>query len=511
MSPAIRAAEAPPSRNLGRLFAGHAASSRIAAIDLSTPQPRKVTYRELNETCDAVAKAAVERGLTIGDRVAILSLNSADYIAATLGVLRAGLVPVPVNIKLAAGSVHEIMRSAEVRLAFADSPFRHLIPGDVEVIALAHSLSDTLEPGRVDTIEAGPKTVSMQFYTAGTTGRPKGVLLTHSGQLWAADILAEHRRISPEERMLLSAPFFHKNAIVAIKTALRVGACLVILPRFTAAAALHAILDHSCTTITGVPTMMHLLLAEMARQRLQEIRSVHTISMGSAPASPSLLAALSKAFPEAAIHLNYGTTEGGPICFGWFHPEGKPRPIDSIGYPLPECELRFVGGPHEREGELWVRNPGLALGYHKLPEETSRKFVDGWYRTGDILRQDADGWCYFVGRVDDMFVCGGENIHPQEVEVLIEKHPEVKQAVVLSFPHEAKGEVPYAFVVRRPGSNVDEAAVKAFALENGPAYAHPRRVIFVEEIPLTGANKVDRAALRALCEPSQTPTESNNA
>ena len=138
----------------------------------------------------------------------------------------------------------------------------------------------------------------------------------------------------------------------------------------------------------------------------------------------------------------------------------------------------------------------MLLGYHNLPEETAKRLRDGWYYTGDVCRRDADGFYYFVGRTDDMFVSGGENIFPGEVEALLARHPAVHQALVLPFDHDLKGQVPYAFVVQRGGAKVTEEDLKQFALANGPAYQHPRRVFFLKELPLAGTNKIDRDKLR---------------
>jgi acyl-CoA synthetase (AMP-forming)/AMP-acid ligase II len=168
-----------------------------------------------------------------------------------------------------------------------------------------------------------------------------------------------------------------------------------------------------------------------------------------------------------------------------------------VGYPAPGVEVKLVGGPSENEGEFVTRNPGVLLGYHNLPEETAKRLRDGWYYTGDILRRDAEGFYAFVGRTDDMFVCGGENIFPVEVEALLEKHPAVNQAVVLPFAHELKGQVPYAFVTLKAGAHADEEELKRHALANGPAFMHPRRVFILDRIPLGGTNKVDVKLLRA--------------
>ena len=296
---------------------------------------------------------------------------------------------------------------------------------------------------------------------------------------------------------MISAPFYHKNAIVAIKTALLPGACLAILPRFDAPATIAAMEHHRLTMLTGVPTMMSLILREPALAKADK-SSVRVLSMGWSPASDQLLADLHTQFPAAEIHLNYGSTEGGPIMFGWYHPKGLRRPPHSIGYPIPGCEWKLVNGPSPDEGELYVRNPGVAKGYLNLPAATASRFEDGWYKTGDVLRHDGKGWFYFVGRVDDMFVSGGEDVFPQEVEALLERHPGVRQAAVIAVSHELKGMVPVAFVVRQTGTGVDEPALKEFTLAHGPAFAHPRRIVFVDAIPLTGTNKIDRAALNAL-------------
>jgi acyl-CoA synthetase (AMP-forming)/AMP-acid ligase II len=166
--------------------------------------------------------------------------------------------------------------------------------------------------------------------------------------------------------------------------------------------------------------------------------------------------------------------------------------------PYPGTEAKLVGGPNPDEGELVLKNPGNLLGYHNLPEETAKRLRGGWYYTGDVCRRDRDGFYWFVGRTDDMFVSGGENIFPGEVEAMLQRHPAVHQALVMPFDHDLKGQVPYAFVVPRAGTSVSEDELKQFALANGPAYQHPRRVFFLDQLPLSGTNKVDRELLRRL-------------
>jgi long-chain acyl-CoA synthetase len=485
--------------NLGNLFKANITGKKLAAIDLLDPEnPKELTYEELNYRCDAVARGLKNLNLGVGDRIAILAQNRIEYIEVVFGALRAGCVPVPINFKLATSSIQFIIDDADVECVFVDGDFFNPLNFDRPVISFDQDYEPFLDYGDFTAVDVTQKQVSMQLYTSGTTGRPKGVLLTHTGQGWASNALVKARGLTDDDRILISAPFFHKNALVAIKTAMLPGASLVIMPKFEARAAIKAINDYKVTMVTGVPTMMYLMLAERDLIRSSDFSAVRTVSMGSAPASDVLIGEISKTFTEASIQLNYGTTEGGPIMLGWFHPEGKPRPIGAVGYPIEGCDFRFEGGPHEKEGELVVRNPGVAIGFYNLPDESAQSFKDGWNYSGDIMRQDEDGWFYFLGRVDDMFNCGGENIFPGEVEALLEKHGEISQAVILPFAHKAKGEAPYAFVVTEPGSGLTEDAVKAYALNNGPAYAHPRRVFILTEIPLTGTNKIDRTALRAI-------------
>ncbi|MFP6712054.1 MAG: class I adenylate-forming enzyme family protein [Rhodospirillales bacterium] len=487
--------------NLGNLFKNNIGGGSVAAIDLLDPEnAKKLSYEEFDQRCDAVARGLVKMNLGVGDRIAILAQNRIEYIEVVFGALRVGCVPVPINFKLASESVQFILDDADVKYVFADAGSIHFSNATLPTVNFDQDYEVFLDLGEFTAVEVTDDQVSMQLYTSGTTGRPKGVLLTHAGQGWASQALVKARRLTDDDRILISAPFFHKNALVAIKTAMLPGASLVIMPKFEARAAIQAVNDHKVTMVTGVPTMMYMMLAERDLIESSDFSAVRTVSMGSAPASDVLLGQISEVFTEAAIQLNYGTTEGGPIMLGWFHPDGKPRPVGAVGYPIPGCEFRFEGGPNEKEGELVVRNPGVALGYYKLPEESAKSFKDGWNYSGDIMRQDEDGWFYFLGRVDDMFNCGGENIFPGEVEALLEKHENISQAVVLPFTHETKGEAPYAFVVTEPDSELGEEDVKAYALDNGPAYAHPRRVFFLPEIPLTGTNKIDRDALRALAD-----------
>ena len=246
--------------------------------------------------------------------------------------------------------------------------------------------------------------------------------------------------------------------------------------------------------LTSVPTMLALALRETDLLERLDLSSVEVVMTGSAPSTDALMDQIARVFPNAVINNTYGTTESSPIAFGP-HPDGLPKPKLSLGHASPHAELRLVDGPDENQGVLLVRNKAIMPGYLQQPEETAKRVQDGWYDTVDVMRRDENGFYFFVGRADDMFVCGGENIYPGEVEKMLEGHPAVMQAAVVPVPDEIKGELPVAFVVPRGGTTPTADEIKQYALENAPPYQHPRQVTFVEELPLAGTNKVDRKVL----------------
>jgi long-chain acyl-CoA synthetase len=482
--------------NVGTFLHRHVGRGLTAIVDLSRPEtPREIGYDALDAACDAVAGGLAARGLGRGDRVGILAFNRPEYIETLFGAMRAGCVPVPLNIKLPAESLAFIARDAGLRLLFVDAAHRAAAPAGLPLVDYDGDYAAFGRPGPFAAFAPGPDDLCLQPYTSGSTGRPKGVLLGHAGQAWQIPLLARVRGLTTEDRINVAAPLYHKNALVWAKVGLAAGTALVLFARFDARRYVEAIGRYRVTTLSGVPTMFQLMLREETALAKIDRGSVRRIGVGSAPASPALFEALARTFPNAVATNGYGVTEAGPVMFA-SHPDGRPRPLGSIGWPLEGAEVRLVGDEPD-QGVLHTRNPGVMLGYHKLPEETARRLSDGWFDTGDICRRDAEGFYYFVGRADDMFVCGGENIYPGEVEAMLERHPDILQAAVVPVAHELKGQAPVAFVVPRPGAVVTEAAVKDYALAHGPAYAHPRRVEVVSELPLAGTSKIDRAALKA--------------
>jgi acyl-CoA synthetase (AMP-forming)/AMP-acid ligase II len=351
------------------------------------------------------------------------------------------------------------------------------------------------------------------MYTSGSTGRPKGVLLSHKGQLFSIDLyLNGVLPMDPDERLMVSAPMYHKNAGVQLKMALSLGGTVILLRRFDAEDYLRAIEAHQATAVSGVPTMFALMFAKPELLASIDRSSVRRVSIGSAPMTQALHDQAKEVFPQAMVTNAYGTTEVVAVFGG--HPEQLPRPSISVGYPLAAVETKLVDNNGDRaveddaghrQGELWVRSPGLMVGYHQLDAVTASKITDGWYHTGDVMEAGKSGWHFFVGRVDDMFTCGGENVYPGDVEQLLESHGQVHQASVVPVPDELKGALPVAFVVPTPGTGPSEAELRQWMIDNGPVYQHPRAVWFVDELPLAGTAKIDRAALVAEASLRWTP------
>jgi long-chain acyl-CoA synthetase len=347
------------------------------------------------------------------------------------------------------------------------------------------------DPAPFVPVVPAPREPAMILYTSGSSGRPKGVVLTHEGHLWAVKM---RLRGGPYDhhRLLIAAPLFHMNGLGTLKFALAAGATVVLLPQFETSRYTEAIERFGCTWLTAVPPMLAMMFRERALLDATDVASVTAIRMGSAPVSERLRAQITEAFPNARVLNVYGTTEAGPVVFGP-DPQGRPKPDAALGWPQPGVELKLV------EGELWQRTPAVMLGYLNDPERTAAVLTpDGWYKSGDVFRRDESGCYWFVGRTDDMFVSGGENIFPSEVELVLARHPDVAQACVVPVPDEIKGTKPVAFVVLRAGAHPDEEAIKRFVLANAPAYQHPRRVFFVPELPLAGTNKVDRRVLEKI-------------
>ena len=499
--------------NLGYFFADTAVRmpERVAIVDLWGDRRRVFSYAELDRRTEALGALIQSLGARPGERIAILVGNRCEYIESFFGVMRAGLIAVPLNVRQTEANLEYMLRDCGASGVILDAEacppgralaarlgLKHLIILDEATADLGWVAFETsagpLRP------HSSPDGIAFQPYTAGSTGKPKGARLTHAGMLWSIRSTEENWPTDPNEIGLVTVPLFHKNAMRGtIKPNLAAGASCVFLPRYEPTAFLKALANERASFCGGVPAIFSIILQHEPLIRSLDFSALKLFVIGSAVVPPELIANLERLFPTTKVKESYGLTEaGGPLRTPL---DGRAIPAGSAGVVTAGYEVKLVDaeGRHSAEvGELWTRSPCVTEGYHNLPEVTRERIIDGWLRTGDIFRVDADGFFFFRGRVDDMFSCGGENIYPREVESLLLGHPDVTDACVQPIVHAVKGFVPAAMVVLRPGATIGAEALKAYALANGPAYAHPRRVLIVPAIPLNAAGKPDRKHIQAV-------------
>jgi acyl-CoA synthetase (AMP-forming)/AMP-acid ligase II len=519
----------PAGLNLGALLGRNAPPTHPALVF----DDRTLHLGALDRAADAIARslhadgigAAPRASTRVTDRIAIVSGNRPEFIPIMFGALRAGCTVVPINPRQPPEATRAVLDEVRPARIFVERELAAALPPSaaaVEIDALALRLDegDASANGTAGAAEGqaasfDAATVSADdlaeiLYTSGSTGRPRGVPLTHRGQIWFLNAFLDATGWAPEVA-LVAAPLFHMNALIRVKCALATGGRIVLLKRFSPEAYLQAIAAHRVTLLTGVPTMYAMLLERRDLLRTIDTSSVTRLMMGSGAAAPDLVAALQQAFPRATIGVAYGLTEaGGTVSSTLVHAPGETPPRGSVGKPLPGVELRF-GDPDAAEdanrGVLYLRSPATAAGYFERPEQTAARFRDGWLRTDDVLARDEAGWLYFLGRADDMYVCGGENVYPAQVEARLLAHPDVAQAVVVSVPDRIRGQAAYAFAVLRAGAAIGARELQAQVAHDAPSHLHAHHLRILDAMPLAGSAKVDLAQLRRIAK--EDPTASN--
>lgn len=433
-----------------------------------------MSHRALERRAAGVAAGLRRRGVRSGDRVVVRLPNGTPFVEALLGVLRAGAVAVPLNVLLAPPEVEERIRLTRPA-AVLDDP--EALPSG---------------SGRFEPVEREPGDPAAILFTSGTSGRPKGAVLTHGSIAAAADNVASAVSLGPDDIVLGVAPFAHVLGLsTGLVATLSRGGAVAVEARFDPERTLARMAATRTTVLLGVPTMcMGLCEAAAGAERLPQLRLAH---VGGAP----LPAELARRFEEtfaAPLYEGYGLTEMSGVATTYT--VGEPQRPGSVGHPLGETEVRIVEPDEEGRGEVQFRGPSVVSGYFEDPGATAEAIsADGWLATGDVGRLDGGGYLYLVDRRKEVVIRGGYNVYPREVEEVLYAHPAVLEAAVVGIPDERLGEEVAAAIVPRPGAELDVEELQAWARERLAAYKVPRRLAFVDELPKGPTGKILKRAL----------------
>ena len=448
-----------------------------------------ITAAELSRRSRVIAGRLLGAGLRAGDRILMSCAPSVDLVVTHVAAMRSGLVVVPVNTAFTRDELANVLHESQARLCVVDDPSR--IPEGPAVargVGPAVALPDH-EAGHLDL--AGPDDPAMLVFTSGTTGRPKGVMLTHANLLSSAEALRIAWRWTPADRLVLSLPLFHMHGLgVGVHGTLLAGASAVIVPRFSPDAVLDAVRTHRATLLFGVPTMWVRILDS---PRVAELGALRMCVSGSAPLTPEAWHGLAEAGGQRIVE-RYGMTE---TVMNVSNPHDGDRRPGSVGLPLPGVRVRLDSTSEDGVGEIVLTGPNVFAGYWERPEANAEAFTaDGWFRTGDLGTFDHDGYLRIVGRSKDLIITGGFNVYPRDVEDVLRGHPDVADVAVAGEPSAQWGETVAAWVVCHGGAAIDADALLAFAAARLAAYQRPRRVVFVDELPRNALGKVVKSLLR---------------
>ena len=479
-------------------------------------QGQDTTWKELNDRSVAFAAALYRRGVRFGDRVLILMLNRSEYVEAIFGANLIGAIAVPVNIRMTPPEVGFLVADSGAKVVITESLLAPLADavrkgtdGIENLIVVGPSdVADALDyeqllaedPSDLPAIDVPENSIAMIMYTSGTTGNPKGAMLSHANMQAQAVTCISALHIRNDDVGSCVAPMFHIAAMGAMAPLFYMGIRTVIHPlgAFDPESLLDVLEKEGITSIFLVPAQWQVVCAvQQAKPRDLKLR---VISWGAAPASDTVLQAMADTFPEAINVAVFGQTEMSPITCVL---EGKDalRKLGSVGQVIPAVQARVVDAemndvaPGE-VGEIVYRGPTMMEGYWQNPQGTADAFAGGWFHSGDLVRMDDEGFIYVVDRKKDMIISGGENIYCAEVENALFAHPKILEAAVVGRADDRWGEVPVAIVVLKPGEELTFDELIEFLNEHLARFKQPKEMIVIDELPRNASGKVVKPSLR---------------
>ncbi len=469
---------------------------------------RFISYYELNQTADALAwHWTTQLGLKKGDRIAVLSEFCINYMVLFAAAQKTGSILVPLNYRLAATELDYMLKNARPVMAISESKFQYLFDAAPyyqkidHVLALenlAESWVQSPSPKPFPSVAIGEKDPVFILYTSGTTGFPKGAIYTHKMLFWNSINTSISLIINTESRTLLFAPPFHTGGWNVLTTPfLHHGAYSCLLKKFDPALVLQLLQEERCTLFFGVPTMLKMLADEPGFSSAQFPYLQYAIVGG----EPMPLTLIEKWHDKGVlIRQGYGMTEVGPNLTS-LHQNDASRKRGSIGRPnfYVETLIADENGndcPPNTPGELWLRGPMVTPGYWRNKKATEKAFATGgWFRSGDLVQKDEEGYLYVIDRLKNMFISGGENVYPAEIERIMLKNSNIAEVAIIGVPDEKWGEVGRAFVVLKQGITTDKEAILAFCKANMAKYKVPKDIVFLDALPKNDTGKLNRLAL----------------
>lgn len=473
------------------------------------------SWSQMVDAMERISAALARRGVTAGDRVLLLTLNHPQTLMSIFAINNLGAIAVPVNVRMTPEEVAYIVEDSGADLVIVDAPLSPLALAAANhttrtptVIVNGESthgnetLADLLaeDPGDFVAPDVTEDTTCLLMYTSGTTGRPKGAMLDHANMLAQSMTLVQLFEIRTDDVGFLTAPLFHIAGIGSIAVYFNVGVPTVIHPlgAFDPAEVVASWERERATHVFNVPQQWQLICAlpDLAERNL----ALRVTSWGAAPASSTVLEAMAKAFPDAMNIAVFGQTEMSPITCA-LRGEDAVRKIGSVGKAIPTIEYRIFDEDMNdvadgEVGEIVYRGPTMMKGYWNKPEATAEAFAGGWFHSGDLVKQDDEGFIWVVDRRKDMIISGGENIYCPEVEDVLFSHPDVLDVAVFGAPSERWGEVPVAAVVTRAGVTLEVEELRVWLSDKLARFKHPTALKHYEEIPRNAGGKVNKVALR---------------
>jgi long-chain acyl-CoA synthetase len=476
---------------------------------------KKYSYRDMDRLMDVFASYLLDNGVQRGERVAILSHNCALYVAAYFGIIRAGAIVLPLNNLLAHEEVDYILKDAGVRFCFynpgCSGTVEKVAPAPGRTFVLLSEAAATIPSHPVPLLHHGVNDVCTILYTSGTTGRPKGALLTHSNFIANARAACEVIRITHKDRFVVFLPLFHSFTFtVCVILPMLTGARITILPSVRPfSRVVKSLVFDRITLFVAIPTVYKILAERDMPWIVKLFLNLRLCVSGAAPLPVKVIHEFEKAFKVPLLE-GYGLTEAAPVV-SFNRLELEKRKPGTVGMPLPGIEVKVVDEngqelPRGVPGELIVKGPNVMQGYLNKPEDTAKTIKNGWLFTGDVAAIEESGHIKIIDRKKDMIIVDGLNVYPYEVEEVMYRHPAVQDCAMIGVPHEHEEgkELPIMYVVQRNGSGISPRQFREYLSGHVAHYKIPRRFIETEELPRTATGKILKRDIRKLYQETET-------